>query len=139
VTPPARRLLVDWFGYTGESELPAELAVTLARRSGPTSASAHLVRGDRTLTVTPLVTGPGDAEPLLALAQTITPSPARMAAFGLTSREGEILLAAAHGLAETAIAARLAISPRTVNKHLEHVYRKLEVTGRRQAVAAAFA
>jgi DNA-binding CsgD family transcriptional regulator len=38
-----------------------------------------------------------------------------------------------------AIAGAVAITPRTVNKHLEHVYRKLEVTDRRQAVAAAFA
>ena len=72
------------------------------------------------------------------LEQTITPNPARMAALGLSSREAEILLAAAHGLTETAIGERLAVSPRTVNKHLEHIYRRLEVTGRRQAVAVAF-
>ena len=138
LTPPARRMLVDWFGYAGRSELPGEPALALARRSGGGSPAARVVRGDRALTVTLLIAGPGDAEPLLALEQTITPNAARMAALGLTSREAEILLAAAHGLTETAIGDRLAVSPRTVNKHLEHIYRRLEVTGRRQAVAVAF-
>jgi DNA-binding CsgD family transcriptional regulator len=141
MTPPARRMLVDWFGYGGGSELPAELSSALAQRGEPARASrpARLTRGDRTLVVTPLVTGPGDPEPLLALTQMITLSPERLAALGLTSREGEILRAAADGLAESAIAARLAVSQRTVNTHLEHIYRKLGATGRRQAVAAAFA
>ena len=103
-----------------------------------TPPAARVVRGDRALTATLLIAGSGDAEPLLVLEQTITPNPARMAALGLSSREAEILLAAAHGLTETAIGERLAVSPRTVNKHLEHIYRRLEVTGRRQAVAVAF-
>ena len=29
LTPPARRMLVDWFGYAGHSELPNELALVL--------------------------------------------------------------------------------------------------------------
>jgi DNA-binding CsgD family transcriptional regulator len=138
LTPPARQVLVDWFGYAGRSELPGKLAHMLAGRSGAGSPAALLVRGDRTLTATLLSTGPGGAEPLLALEQTIALNPARMEALGLSSREGDILLAAAHGLAEITIGERFAISSRTVNKHLEHIYRKLEVTGRREAVAVAF-
>jgi DNA-binding CsgD family transcriptional regulator len=141
LTPPARRLLADWFGYAGRSELPPELAPALAleRRPSAVAPAVRLTRGGRTLTATLLAARPGDAGPLLALEQTIAPSRARTAALGLTAREGEILLAAADGLLETAIARRLAIAPRTVNKHLENIYRKLDVTDRRQAVAVAFA
>jgi DNA-binding NarL/FixJ family response regulator len=49
-----------------------------------------------------------------------------------------VLTAAAHGVGEQAIARELAISCRTVNKHLEQTYRKLNVTNCAQAIAAAF-
>jgi DNA-binding CsgD family transcriptional regulator len=57
----------------------------------------------------------------------------------LTPRETEVLKAATHGLEIDAIAARLGISTRTVDKHLQHVYRKLGVTNRAAATAAAAA
>ncbi len=139
LTPPARRLLADWFGYAGRSELPPELALGLEQCAAVVAPSVRIARGDRTLTATLLADRPGDATPLLALEQAIAPSRARAAALGLTKREGEILLAAADGLLETAIARRLAITPRTVNKHLENIYRKLEVSDRRHAIAVAFA
>jgi DNA-binding CsgD family transcriptional regulator len=40
--------------------------------------------------------------------------------------------------AEAGEARELEITPRTVNKHVENIYRKLGVTGRRQAIAVAF-
>jgi DNA-binding NarL/FixJ family response regulator len=43
----------------------------------------------------------------------------------LTPREVEVLTMVSKGLLARTIAARLAISPRTVHKHLENVYRKL--------------
>ncbi|WP_052229812.1 LuxR C-terminal-related transcriptional regulator [Streptomyces sp. CT34] len=52
----------------------------------------------------------------------------------ITSRESAVLGLLAHGLTNQQIARRLAISPRTVDKHLEHAYAKLRVGGR---VAAA--
>lgn len=55
---------------------------------------------------------------------------------GLTRREAEILsLSFRRTSAE--VAEMLGISERTVEKHLEHVYEKLGVSGRRAAVAAA--
>jgi DNA-binding CsgD family transcriptional regulator len=56
---------------------------------------------------------------------------------GLTGREGEILRLLTRGASNCEIAHELAISPRTVEKHLEHVYRKLGVTGRYAAMASA--
>ena len=55
----------------------------------------------------------------------------------LTDREIRILRLAALGRTNSAIAHALDISPRTVAKHLQHIYRKLDVTSRTSAVFAA--
>jgi DNA-binding NarL/FixJ family response regulator len=57
----------------------------------------------------------------------------------LTEREREILLCAAHGLTNKAIGARLFISDRTVQGHLQNVYGKLGVNTRTEAVTAGLA
>jgi DNA-binding CsgD family transcriptional regulator len=54
---------------------------------------------------------------------------------GLTDREIAILRLVAAGRTNSAIAHELQLSPRTVAKHLEHVYRKLGVSSRAAAVA----
>ncbi len=48
----------------------------------------------------------------------------------LTAREREIVRQVAFGLHNTEVATRLTISPGTVRKHLEHVFRKLGVRRR---------
>jgi DNA-binding CsgD family transcriptional regulator len=53
----------------------------------------------------------------------------------LTGRESEILRLVAAGRTNTAIARTLGVSPRTVAKHLEHIYRKLGVTSRAAAAS----
>ena len=55
----------------------------------------------------------------------------------LTDREIRVLRLAALGRTNRAIAHALDISPRTVAKHLEHIYRKLDVNSRTSAVFAA--
>lgn len=55
----------------------------------------------------------------------------------LTDREMRVLRLAALGRTNSAIARALDVSPRTVAKHLEHIYRKLDVTSRTSAVFAA--
>jgi DNA-binding CsgD family transcriptional regulator len=57
----------------------------------------------------------------------------------LTDREIHVLRLAALGRTNTAIAHALDVSPRTVAKHLEHIYRKLDVTSRTSAVVMALA
>ena len=54
---------------------------------------------------------------------------------GLTDREIAIMRLVAAGRTNSAIAHELQLSPRTVAKHLEHVYRKLGVSSRAAAVA----
>jgi DNA-binding NarL/FixJ family response regulator len=53
----------------------------------------------------------------------------------LTERETQILRLVADGRTNAAIAHALEVSPRTVAKHLEHIYRKLEVSSRAAAVS----
>lgn len=53
---------------------------------------------------------------------------------GLTLREGEVMSWLACGKTDAEIAALLSISPRTVQKHLEHIYVKLGVETRTAAV-----
>lgn len=56
---------------------------------------------------------------------------------GLTPREVQVLGLVAQGLTNKAIASRLAISPKTVSNHVEHLYTKLAVTNRAGAAMAA--
>lgn len=56
----------------------------------------------------------------------------------LTGREREVLVLLAAGLGPTQIARELSISPKTVATHVEHIYAKLGVHTRAQAVARAF-
>jgi len=56
----------------------------------------------------------------------------------LTNREAEILMWIARGKTNKEIGLILTMSPRTVNKHLEHVFEKLGVCTRSAAVAMAF-
>ena len=56
----------------------------------------------------------------------------------LTDREREVLGLLAAGLGPAEIGRELSISPRTVATHVEHIYSKLGVHTRAQAVARAF-
>jgi len=57
---------------------------------------------------------------------------------GLTPREREVLGLLAAGLGPVEIGSELSISPKTVATHVEHIYAKLGVHTRAQAVASAF-
>jgi DNA-binding CsgD family transcriptional regulator len=60
-------------------------------------------------------------------------------ALGLTPRQGEVLSHVAAGTASAQIALAMQISERTVHKHLENIYARLDVTNRTAAVARATA
>jgi DNA-binding NarL/FixJ family response regulator len=56
---------------------------------------------------------------------------------GLTRREAEVLLWVSYGKTNKTVSEILGISPRTVNKHLEQVFRKMGVETRAAATAIA--
>jgi DNA-binding CsgD family transcriptional regulator len=67
---------------------------------------------------------------LAVLARAAAPPP-------LTTRQEQVLRLVADGLTDAAIGHRLGCSPRTVDKHLEHIYRRLGVSCRTAAIGAA--
>ena len=59
--------------------------------------------------------------------------------FAVTSREAEVLLWVAKGKTNREIAQILELSPRTVNKHLEQLFKKIGVENRTSAATLAVA
>jgi DNA-binding NarL/FixJ family response regulator len=55
----------------------------------------------------------------------------------LTAREQEVLALVAAGLTNTAIAGRLALSPKTVRNHVSNIFSKLHVADRAEAIIRA--
>ena len=64
-------------------------------------------------------------------------TPSRLSAAALTPRETEVLSWLAKGKTNRDIGDILGVSPRTVNKHLEHIFEKLGVETRAAAAALA--
>jgi len=63
---------------------------------------------------------------------------AREGGFGeLTGRERQVLELVASGENNVRIAARLAVSPKTVRNHINHIFAKLNVPDRAQAIVQA--
>lgn len=81
---------------------------------------------------------PAIARKALALIRQGKPRPAAAPeAAALTKRETEILEHLSKGLSYDQIADNLIISPGTVRKHIENIYRKLQVTNKVEAVRKA--
>jgi DNA-binding NarL/FixJ family response regulator len=62
----------------------------------------------------------------------------RTALEGLTEREREVLTFVAHGLSNAEIAEQLVLSEGTVKTHIKHVFAKLDLRDRTQAVIFAY-
>ncbi len=76
-------------------------------------------------------------ETTLLLEEKRIPSPQKFRHLPLTAREAEILFWITQGKSDTAISALCGISPRTVHKHVENLYRKLGVETRTGAMLKA--
>jgi DNA-binding CsgD family transcriptional regulator len=98
-----------------------------------------LVERAGTCLVARLVWHPGHLLLLLHEDATQSVDPRRLAVLGLSRREAEVLAWVAEGKTNGDIATILGTSVRTVEKHLEHVFRKLGVENRTAAMARALA
>lgn len=142
-TPRAQTLISRMVpGWSRDQPLPPEVRVPVERllKRGSAGASVRLAHDaqDRMLELV-LVARYRENEVLIRLNE-LDPRKKveRLAAsLGLTLREAEVLLWGSYGKSSGDISDVLEISPRTVQKHLEHVYEKLGVETRSAAVAIA--
>lgn len=104
------------------AEVALELADVLRRQGDARAASAAARRSQGLVEVS----GGARTPPLL---RGVTVEP-------LTKREREVALLAASGLPSKEIAGKLSVSKRTIDTHLDRIYRKLGVTGRDQLADA---
>lgn len=152
-TPLARRLLKDYFDLdpeAGQDHAPARLLAWIgeARLAARENREAPLVlaREQRRLLASlhdPASLGQeglgAEDEWLLVLREEnhAAAVEALMASFRLTTREAEVLYWVSKGKTNKDIGDILGSSPRTVNKHLEHVFEKLHVETRTAAANLA--
>jgi DNA-binding NarL/FixJ family response regulator len=109
----------------------------LARQQDDTAT--HTAADGRTLMARRLgAVGMGESMWLLTwLSSAEQATPSRLATAALTPRETEVLSWIAKGKTNRDVGEILGLSPRTVNKHLEHVFEKLGVETRAAAAALA--
>jgi DNA-binding NarL/FixJ family response regulator len=96
-----------------------------------------LVRAVKTVAAGGTVLASDVAAKVIAQMTSGKPAAAQDQVEPLTERELEVLRFAAQGLTNKAIAARLAVSDRTVQGHMANIYGKLAVATRTEAVTKA--
>jgi DNA-binding CsgD family transcriptional regulator len=126
--------------------LPAPLAGWLRRRSrnwglDRLATGAFSVRRDGTTLTVDFIADPARPERghLVMRQEPVAFAGHELAVLPLTAREREVLALVASGKTNTEIGLLLAISGRTVQKHLEHIFEKLGVETRTAAALRAVA
>jgi DNA-binding response OmpR family regulator/DNA-binding CsgD family transcriptional regulator len=119
--PPLRDWFIDWLARGGQPGAVFEFTVGQMRRSA--SAAPAPDAGEWIIT--------------LRESDDTVHGKALAARFNLTAREAEVLLWVSRGKTNRDIGDILGTAPRTVNKHLEHLFRKLHVETRAAAAALA--
>ena len=141
-TPLARSLLKEYFANPEEVAPPELLAwiadAQQARRDGREPLSLLVAQGSRRLLAS-FHDQTGDDEWLVVLREENDGSAIEslIAAFRLTQREAEVFYWVTLGKTSRDIGEIVGSSPRTVDKHLEHVFEKLGVETRTAAANLA--
>ncbi|MGH3086847.1 MAG: response regulator transcription factor, partial [Rubrobacteraceae bacterium] len=145
-TDRARRLVTEHFGSFANGRLPRDLRRWFDEQRFLPSANGVVPALPEPLIIERLgqrlvarfVADPAENRYLLLLEKQPLPfSEKTLESLGLTRRESEILVWIARGKTNNEVAEALYISPRTVKKHLEHIYHKLAVESRTEAVSRA--
>lgn len=144
ITPQVRRIIFDYFGEDIDEGvlLPAALCIWISRLSFPQEPTVPMVippytinRDGKRLAIRIVQCANRDQKMLVFNEHTL-PQPSinvLLDAFGLTQREAEVIFWLVKGKTNRDIGIILNMSPRTVNKHLEHIYIKLGVETRTAA------
>lgn len=148
-TALARKLLGEHFGGA-ETVTPPEVIAwvareSLRRRAGADPVSLTVARGARRISFTlhPMpeetLEDSGDGEWLIVMRESDDAAVIEAVALAcrLTAREAEVLYWVVKGKTNRDIGDILGTSPRTITKHLEHVFEKLGVETRTAAAALA--
>lgn len=135
----ARDLLEAYFRppSQGLEVLPAQLASWLRAAPAGSAPDTLAVGGPRGRLHVRAQPATRDGWRMLVLEErrACPPSLDRLRAHGLTHREAQVLSLVARGKTNRQIAAELGVSTATVGKHLEHIYSRLGVGSRTQALA----
>ncbi len=149
-TALARTLIADFFpAHHDSAHLPPEVFAwlhreLLRRRAGADPSGLTVARAARRLSFVLHAVNPdalGDGQWLIVMreANDAAVVDALTHAFRLTAREAEVLYWVVKGKTNRDIGEILGTSPRTITKHLEHVFDKLGVETRTAAAAMAIA
>jgi DNA-binding NarL/FixJ family response regulator len=135
-TPLARSRLQPLLDTDGQ--LPVTLRRWLAADPAQAEAGFTLVSDGQRLVFSRLGAAAGGGMRILVQRHAAVPDAAVLArTLQLTGREAEVLYWVTLGKTNHEVAAILDMSPRTVNKHLEHIFAKLNVETRTAAAAVA--
>jgi DNA-binding CsgD family transcriptional regulator len=146
VTPQAMEWLEAYFPQpTSSFQLPDHLwawvkyqisCATLDSNFSKTQLPLRIEQAGRQLVIRLVVEQRSERYLLLLEEQTLSLSKS-LELLGLSQRETEVLFWIVQGKDNKAIAVRLSVGQSTVRKHLESIYRKLEVQSRTEAIAQA--
>lgn len=141
-TPKARQLLGELFPtmHDAGASLPAGVLSQLMQLRADTGSQARLHIDVKGRKIEISVMSPIGPDELLFRVTELSTTPDEeqlQRTLSLTTRESEVLLWISRGKANREIGEILAISPRTVNKHLEQIFVKLGVENRASAAARA--
>jgi DNA-binding CsgD family transcriptional regulator len=123
---------------------PYERALTLLAQAELRAASGSRADAMALLDEVRAICTPLGAQPALARADALAASFAAVAApapgypDGMTAREGEVLRLIAAGMSNREMAQRLSVSVRTIERHIENLYRKIGTRSKADATAYAF-
>jgi len=135
-TPLAKRWLQPLLEQ--QRQLPSPVRRWLALSDARTEETVSLISAGERLVFSRLRSDSPSTTLMLIRRNSAVPEPAVLSrTLKLTAREGEVLHWVALGKTTPDIADILESSPRTVNKHLEHIYMKLGVETRTAATTLA--